>query len=79
MLDENKRCHIAVGDAYEACLEGGATASDEELEALGCNNSVKHHDMMISDKTTSLVAIGYDGKKTQLMEKGHWLSPYDCK
>jgi aminopeptidase len=81
MLDENKRCHMAVGDAYKMCLDIDPKAPDEEFKKVGWNDTQNavHHDMMISDETTSLVAIGYDGKKTQLMKDGHWLPPYDCK
>ena len=77
MLDENKRCHMAVGQAYPMCLEGGTTMSPEELSALGCNMSDVHHDMMISDETTSVYALDVNGKKiTQLIKDGHWTGEF---
>ncbi|OGG45680.1 hypothetical protein A2673_03950 [Candidatus Kaiserbacteria bacterium RIFCSPHIGHO2_01_FULL_50_13] len=79
MLDENKRCHMAVGKAYAACLEGGTTMSKEELDELGCNTLTDeiHHDMMISDETTSVFALDAEGKKsTQLIKDGHWVSEF---
>lgn len=73
MLDENKRCHMAFGGAYAAALEGGATLSEEELKNLGCNLSDVHHDMMISDESTSVSAHDSSGREVaKLMENGHW-------
>ncbi len=77
LLDENKRCHAAVGVAYAAALEGGHRASDEELAALGCNKSDVHHDMMISDETTSVFALDAGGRRlAQLMQDGRWIEPF---
>lgn len=77
MLDENKRCHMAFGKSYAACIEGGQTATDEELRDLGCNTSEIHHDMMISDETTLLV--GYRDHSIQpipLIEDGYWVGEF---
>jgi aminopeptidase len=84
LLDENKRCHLAVGRAYAAALRGGPDMSEAELEELGCNGfganlSNVHHDMMISDESTRVIALGYDRRETHLMAQGHWLPPFDCK
>lgn len=77
MLDENKRCHAAFGRAYAAALEGGTSVSAEELAELGCNVSDVHHDMMISDETTSVFALDADGKQlAQLMQNGQWLDDF---
>lgn len=77
MLDENKRCHMAFGGAYAAALEGGREASKEELAALGCNKSEIHHDMMISDKTTSVTALNSKGQTiARLMEYGRWTEEF---
>jgi aminopeptidase len=77
LLDENKRCHFAVGKGFAAGLEGGPNATAEELAELGCNVSDVHHDIMISDGTTSLCALDENGKVlTQLMKHGHWLGEF---
>lgn len=77
LLDENKRCHLAFGGAYPAALVGGTEASQEELAELGCNNSDVHHDMMISDETTSIFALEANGKQiAQLMQGGRWLKDF---
>ena len=80
MLDENKRCHMAVGKAYAAALNGGTKMSEDELANIGCNDSEVHHDMMISDETTSVFTIDENNNTVaQLMHGGHWLEPFDCK
>lgn len=77
MLDENKRCHLAFGEAYPAALEGGNIATSEELSEMGCNESDIHHDMMISDETTSIFAYDSEGNRlAQLMQSGHWLNEF---
>jgi len=77
LLDENKRCHMAFGGAYSAALEGGASASAQKLAKLGCNVSEIHHDMMISDETTSVFALDATGVQlAQLMQNGRWLGEF---
>ncbi len=77
LLDENKRCHMAFGNAYPAALEGGVTASAEELAELGCNKSEVHHDMMISDKDTYVFAYNAKGEMVaQLIKLGEWTEEF---
>lgn len=73
LFDENAACHIAVGSAYKACLEGGETMPDEQLAELGCNESSAHLDMMISDEQTTVTAVLQDGNRTTLLEAGRWV------
>lgn len=70
LYDENAACHIAVGFAYSFCLDGGATMTREELDALGCNESHVHTDFMISSDQVDVFATCYDGKKIDLIKKG---------
>lgn len=72
LFDENAACHIAVGFAYRFCLEGGEHLDDQELAALGCNNSSVHTDMMISDENTDVIATTYSGERMLLIQKGTW-------
>jgi len=72
LYDENAACHIAIGMAYRFCLEGGATSSKEELEALGCNDSPLHTDFMISSEEVDVVATTYAGEKMTLLKNGKW-------
>ncbi|MDB5266231.1 MAG: hypothetical protein JWN89_46 [Parcubacteria group bacterium] len=77
LLDENKRCHIALGEAYASALKGGPAMSQEDLAEIGCNESGVHHDLMISDETTSIFAYDASGNKVaQLMNEGRWLAEF---
>ena len=72
LLDENAACHIAVGMAYKFCLEGGENMSTEELEAIGCNDSTVHTDMMISSEEVDVTATMYDGETVEVIKSGEW-------
>lgn len=74
LLDENAACHIAVGFAYKFCIAGGDLMSMEELEAIGCNDSHVHTDMMISSEHVDVEAETYDGKKIMLIRQGKWVT-----
>ena len=76
LFDENAACHIAVGKAYRFCLDGGEAMTDEDAAALGCNDSVVHTDMMISDENVSVSAESYDGKTISLIENGEWTGDF---
>lgn len=76
LFDENAACHIAVGRAYKFCVENGPELSDEELEAIGCNESSVHTDMMISSEEVDVTALTYDGKEVPLLKKGRWVSDF---
>lgn len=72
LFDENAACHIAVGSAYKFCLQGGDSMSPQELEAVGCNESSVHTDMMISNEEVSVEAELFDGRKVVLLKNGAW-------
>jgi aminopeptidase len=72
LFDENAACHIAVGFAYHFCLDGGEKMSAAELEALGCNDSNVHTDMMISSQEVDVYALSYSGQQIQLIRQGKW-------
>lgn len=76
LFDENAACHIAIGFAYPFCLRGGEKMGPDELDAAGANRSHCHIDMMISDEKVDVTAIGFDGKKTPLIIKGHWVEAF---
>lgn len=73
LFDENAACHIAIGLAYRFCIQGAEKMSPEELEKIGCNTSVIHTDMMISDDQVNVVAEWKNGKKIELIQKGRWV------
>lgn len=72
LFDENAACHIAVGSAYKFCLDGGESMTKEELEAIGCNESSVHTDMMISNEQVTVEAEVYGGGRITLLRDGAW-------
>ncbi len=76
LFDENAACHIAVGQAYKFCLEGVTSMSPEEVDAIGCNESSVHTDMMISSDDVDVVAVTYSGEEKQLIAAGEWMAPF---
>ncbi len=72
LFDENAACHIAVGSAYKSCLRGGESMTPEQLDAVGCNESSAHTDMMISDEQVDVVARTYGGDEILILEMGSW-------
>ncbi len=74
LLDENAACHIAIGRAYDFCLKGGPHMTPEEKDALGCNDSLTHTDMMISNEQVDVHATTYNGQTLKIISKGAWVS-----
>lgn len=76
LFDENAACHIAVGQAYKFCIEGGETLDTESAEAIGCNESVVHTDMMISDQDVDVTATTQSGETITLLQAGQWTKEF---
>ena len=74
LYDENAACHIAVGSAYRFCIDGGTKMSKEELDAVGCNTSNVHADVMISNEHVDVSVTTHDGKTFPVIKKGAWVN-----
>ena len=74
LFDENAASHIALGQAYRTCLEGGTTASEAELAERGANSSLIHIDWMIGSGEIDVDGIDADGNAEPVMRKGEWAS-----
>ena len=46
--------------------------TNEEIKALGVNDSIIHVDFMIGTADLSIVATTKDGKTVQIFENGNW-------
>jgi aminopeptidase len=79
LYDENAACHIALGNAYTMCVEGGRDMSPTELDAIGCNRSKKHEDIMISDEYTRVIARTREGLNEVLIASGFWKGSWRTK
>lgn len=73
LFDENAACHIAVGSAYKFCIRGGDKLTTEQAEAIGCNESCVHTDMMISSPEVDVIATTYSGKTVEIIKNGNWI------
>ncbi|SDX33494.1 aminopeptidase [Paenibacillus sp. PDC88] len=72
LFDENASCHLAIGSAYSACVEGGTELSPEELRERGLNTSVAHTDFMIGSGELDIIGITKDGKEEAVFKQGNW-------
>ncbi len=72
LYDENSSCHLAIGDAYPTCIEGGRDMSEEELTAEGRNHSMAHVDFMIGSDRLNVTAEDASGGLVPLLREGRW-------
>lgn len=72
LFDENASNHLAIGNAYAFCLEGGKSMSKEELEKHGSNSSITHVDFMIGSAEMDIDGETADGTREPLFRQGNW-------
>jgi aminopeptidase len=72
LFDENAACHIAFGEAYPECIEGGNDRSEDELIELGVNQADTHVDMMIGTPTMNVTGRRLDGSEVPIMVAGQF-------
>ena len=70
LFDENAACHLAFGEAYPECIEGGEAMSREELREKGLNSSITHVDFMIGTSDLSVVGTTKDGREVPVFVNG---------
>ena len=73
LFDENAASHIAMGQAYSSCVEGGDAMTPEELAAHGANSSLIHVDWMIGSGLVDIDGITATGAAEPLMRAGEWV------
>ena len=73
LYDENAASHIALGQAYRTCLEGGTTATEDELHRRGANSSLIHIDWMIGSGDVNVDGIRAGGESEPVMRAGEWV------
>ena len=72
LYDENASCHLAVGQGFPDCLEGGQDMDEETLKAHGVNKSATHVDFMIGTKDLLICGIKADGTEVMVFKDGEW-------
>ena len=72
LFDENASSHVALGQAYNVCLENGAAMAEEEFSAAGGNRSVVHVDFMIGSGEMEIDGVLSDGTREPVMRGGEW-------
>ena len=72
LFDENAACHIAFGESYPECIEGGSLLSRDELAALGANFGDTHVDFMIGTAAMNVTGLGADGREIAIMQAGRF-------
>ncbi len=74
LFDENAASHIAMGQCYASCLQGGETLSKDEIAARGGNSSLIHVDWMIGSDAMDVDGLDSAGVAHPLMRKGEWIA-----
>jgi aminopeptidase len=74
LFDENASSHIALGQSYSSCIQGGSSMSVDELAARGANSSLIHIDWMIGSDQISVDGLTSEGAAEPLMAGGEWVS-----
>ncbi|MEG0473493.1 MAG: aminopeptidase [Solibacillus sp.] len=72
LFDENASNHLAIGEAYPTCYEGGKALEEGQLEALGINRSLTHEDFMIGSADMDIDGVLVDGTVEPIFRKGNW-------
>ena len=73
LYDENASCHLAIGEAFPECIEGGLDKSREELLDLGLNMSHEHVDFFIGTEDLEIKAVLQNGCETVIMKDGNFV------
>ena len=71
LFDENASCHVALGRGFNECVEGYSDLTQEQIRALGVNDSMVHTDFMIG--APDMCITGWkNGKATPIFINGEW-------
>jgi aminopeptidase len=72
LFDENAACHLALGQGFPDCLDGGIGMTEEELGQNGVNHSATHVDFMIGTADLQIIGARPDGTQTPIFQNGTW-------
>ena len=72
LFDENACCHLALGRGFADTIRGGLDMTQEQLAAVGVNDSMVHKDFMIGTADLSITATCRDGREVPIFRDGTW-------
>ena len=72
LFDENACCHFALGRGFTNCVKGYEYYSDEQLKAMGVNDSMIHVDFMIGTDDLNITGITGSGERVPIFREGNW-------
>ena len=72
LFDENASCHLALGQGFTNCVRGYENKTQQELYAMGVNDSIIHVDFMIGCADMQIVGVTADGERVPLFKDGNW-------
>ena len=73
LFDENASCHLALGRAYPMNVKNGTEMTQEELTAIGSNNSMEHEDFMFGSADMKITGITREGLEIELFNNGNFV------
>ncbi len=73
LFDENAACHIAWGQGIPTALDGGEEMTDDELAAVGYNDSVVHTDFMIGGPDVRASGVESSGAEVPIIVDDAWV------
>ena len=73
LFDENASCHLALGRAYPMNVKNGTSMTQDELKAVGSNQSMAHVDFMFGSSDMDIVGTKKDGSTVQIFSNGDFV------
>lgn len=73
LFDENASCHLAFGEAYPTCLEGGQDMDEKALEHAGLNQSITHEDFMVGTSDLTITGRTEAGEEIAFFVNGAFI------
>jgi aminopeptidase len=72
LFDENAVCHFALGKGFNDCVRGFSEFTQQQLTAMGVNDSMIHVDFMIGSEDLEISGTTADGRTSEIFSKGVW-------
>lgn len=70
LVDENRSCHIALGNAYPKNIINGENMTEEELNKAGLNVCSNHIDLMIGTDDLNIIGTDIYGNEVPIFVDG---------